>query len=515
MRFYIDLDSQQLVQSPARLSPVGQATVKGGGGIPLEVQFLKGGNPFRYPVGVEAHLEYEVKPAGVYEGSALVHVVGFTRPDAADGFYTALADFSLDALTTLFHRADGNLANDVPSIPAIYEFAWAAAPGEVPTRTLNTPSLQILNWVITGDEAPPSGEVGKVIYWLSGVTALLGNANSLASLATAAAARPEGQMVALVIAGTEYHYRLESGTDTQSLPDVVLPLDYAVPANEKVWRKISVFVPPLSVVSASCRFTADHTGWKPGNFVRDLGAGSQQVASFTINYDNPAAWPFAAHVAPGPDLLSGQTVHIVASLHNGITGEDSPIDLTLDGPMAAADIGAAIASAMAATDWVVNSGITSVSADGTGAITIFAGAPGDAVTYSGWGILVFDNAGQNYGGPDNNFNGTIYDTDGNGGGAYAIAIDDFTGTTGSQPEVTGTDLAAMVAADISANCPFATASASGNVVTVIWNSPGAVSNLGSIDTVITEGAPADSVVHAFLIKDAANLNTDAGYSLLL
>ena len=65
------------------------------------------------------------------------------------------------------------------------------------------------------------------------VTALAGGSTSLNGLSTAAL--PVGRKVMIGVGGSQYLYELVSGTDVQSLPDVVRPLDYSE-SNARIWR---------------------------------------------------------------------------------------------------------------------------------------------------------------------------------------------------------------------------------------------------------------------------------------
>ena len=70
------------------------------------------------------------------------------------------------------------------------------------------------------------------------VTALDGGGTALDGIPTGTTANPTvptDALVAIELSGALSFYQLVSGTDTQSLPDVVRPNDYAASTNERVW----------------------------------------------------------------------------------------------------------------------------------------------------------------------------------------------------------------------------------------------------------------------------------------
>lgn len=75
------------------------------------------------------------------------------------------------------------------------------------------------------------------------VTGFTGGGTALDGLTTGTTALPTiatNSLVAFDISGVLYFYRLESGTDAESSPDVIRPDDYASTTNERVWKLQSV-----------------------------------------------------------------------------------------------------------------------------------------------------------------------------------------------------------------------------------------------------------------------------------
>jgi len=99
------------------------------------------------------------------------------------------------------------------------------------------------------------------------VTALTGGGTALDGLATGTTALPTiatNSLVAFDVSGVLYFYRLETGTDAESSPDVIRPDDYASSTNERVWKLQSVSAASASSYEAVSFSAAGNTDITPG-----------------------------------------------------------------------------------------------------------------------------------------------------------------------------------------------------------------------------------------------------------
>jgi hypothetical protein len=99
------------------------------------------------------------------------------------------------------------------------------------------------------------------------VTALTGGGTALDGLATGTTALPTiatNSLVAFDVSGVLYFYRLETGTDAESSPDVIRPDDYASSTNERVWKLQSISAASASSYEAVSFSAAGNTDITPG-----------------------------------------------------------------------------------------------------------------------------------------------------------------------------------------------------------------------------------------------------------
>jgi hypothetical protein len=99
------------------------------------------------------------------------------------------------------------------------------------------------------------------------VTALTGGGTALDGIVTGTMSSPTvrtNSLVAFDVSGTLYFYRLETGTDAESSPDVIRPDDYASSTNERVWKLQSVSTAKASSYEAISFSTAGNTDVTPG-----------------------------------------------------------------------------------------------------------------------------------------------------------------------------------------------------------------------------------------------------------
>jgi len=73
-------------------------------------------------------------------------------------------------------------------------------------------------------------------------------AKSLASIVTTDLT--VGLLVSFAVGTTLYHYMLAAGTDAESSPTIIRPLDYAGGTNEKVWKQLGGTLATLVLVNS-------------------------------------------------------------------------------------------------------------------------------------------------------------------------------------------------------------------------------------------------------------------------
>ena len=112
---------------------------------------------------------------------------------------------------------------------------------------------------------------------LTGLTG--GGATNLDGIATVSAT--VGWLVALDVSNVLSLYRLESGTDAESSPDIIRPDDYAATTNEKIWRRLSIELAGAATYEAIATFSAagDDSITMPSasvshSVIADAGAGA-------------------------------------------------------------------------------------------------------------------------------------------------------------------------------------------------------------------------------------------------
>lgn len=123
----------------------------------------------------------------------------------------------------------------------VLEIELADADGNV--DTILQAETQLRREIISGE---PDGSIDETPYPnlryvqnRSTITALTGGtATALDGIATLGMST--GTLVAVVISGSLFHYKLTTGTDAESAPSVIRPDDYATTTNEKVWKLVGV-----------------------------------------------------------------------------------------------------------------------------------------------------------------------------------------------------------------------------------------------------------------------------------
>ena len=152
MRFVIDLDSLELIESATDRRRVTQVEGKRGDDSPFEVVFVRSG--VAEELAASTVLTFGAKQEGKYDAAAVVLENGFALSGTGTtAKYSANPSFNTAALNALF-LIDANDANDPAYIDLMAEFTWQIGAG-APTST-KTFRFRVHNDVIRDDEVSPT-----------------------------------------------------------------------------------------------------------------------------------------------------------------------------------------------------------------------------------------------------------------------------------------------------------------------------------------------------------------------
>ena len=142
MKFFVDLDLLQLVESPGYRNPVQTVRMKRGDGASLELRFYRGTEPVTLAAG--ALIKFGAKPVGDYTGDLIVESSDFIL-SGADPVYSATLTLNSDALNALIKPAGGPEKSE---ITLMGEMTWRTTGLPESTRTF---SIIVENDVIRED----------------------------------------------------------------------------------------------------------------------------------------------------------------------------------------------------------------------------------------------------------------------------------------------------------------------------------------------------------------------------
>jgi photosystem II stability/assembly factor-like uncharacterized protein len=152
MRFVIDLDSLEVIESASDRRKVTQVEGKRGDDSPFEVVFVRNG--VAEELAASSELTFGAKQEGRYDAAAVVLESGFALSGSGPtAVYSANPSFNTVALNALF-LIDGNEANDPAYVDLMAEFTWKVGSG-APTST-KTFRFRVHNDVVRGDELTPT-----------------------------------------------------------------------------------------------------------------------------------------------------------------------------------------------------------------------------------------------------------------------------------------------------------------------------------------------------------------------
>jgi hypothetical protein len=152
MRFVIDLDSLEVIESATDRRKVSQVEGKRGDDSPFEVIFVRTG--VAEELAGSTVLTFGAKKEGKYDAAAVVLENGFTLSGSGTtAVYSGNPSFNTAALNALF-LIDANDANDPPYVDLMAEFTWQVGAG-APTST-KTFRFRVHNDVVRDDEVSPT-----------------------------------------------------------------------------------------------------------------------------------------------------------------------------------------------------------------------------------------------------------------------------------------------------------------------------------------------------------------------
>ncbi len=151
MRFVIDLDSLELIESATDRRRVAFVEGKRGDDAPFEVIFVRSG--VAEELAASSVLTFGAREENKYDANAVVLDDTFAKSGSGTSAkYLASPSFNTAGLNALF-AIDADDSNDPPYVDLMAEFSWAVGTG-APTST-KTFRYRVHNDVIRGDEVGP------------------------------------------------------------------------------------------------------------------------------------------------------------------------------------------------------------------------------------------------------------------------------------------------------------------------------------------------------------------------
>jgi hypothetical protein len=151
MRLYIDLDSRQLIQSPAYKQPITRLEFKRGDSASIEVRFVRGASIVELAEGAAGRLGFKAK--GQYDADFLVSALEWTKEGTgAEAVYRFDPDFNTVELNTALGHNPPTAGNDLPSITLMGEIEWVEDGRRSSTSTFDA---VVFNDVVKGTEGVP------------------------------------------------------------------------------------------------------------------------------------------------------------------------------------------------------------------------------------------------------------------------------------------------------------------------------------------------------------------------
>ena len=151
MRFVIDLNTLDVINSETDRNRVTMVEGKRGDDSPFEVVFVRNG--VVEELDGPPTLTFGAKPSGKYDAAAVVLTSAFTASGSGSTFkFSGTPSFNTAELNALF-LIDGNDENDPAYVDIMAEFSWSV--GSAAPSSSRTFIFRVHNDVLRGDESGP------------------------------------------------------------------------------------------------------------------------------------------------------------------------------------------------------------------------------------------------------------------------------------------------------------------------------------------------------------------------
>ena len=443
MRLFVDLDTRSFIESVQFARVISSLTLKRRDRLPVDVQFLRGGTVVELAPGATGQLG--LKADQDFNGSFAASDLEWVKSGTGDAT-TYRFDLNLNTvqINALFEEPTP------PSIALMLEIEWAE--GDLRTSS-NTLAVSLENDIVRGDEGIV--EDGAPVYPLPGAIELIAR---------------KGQNSGY--AGLD---------DFGKVPAAQLPLTGPV------------------LREAPNRFAADHTGWKVGDIIRQLGDSSAAALQIEVTGAVPGSVQGVVEIT-ALAVPDGETSGFQLSSYFGSSDQ-----VTTSGPLTAGEHAAAIYSAL------VNFGSCSTPhGENADALTFTFNSPGTTGASLSGGYANLNVVTPGVDQLEFGFYGNFYDQNGNNYSAYA-------GVYGPMP---AEGFAQELANSLTNNIPFLNVAVNGTVVTANYNFSDQVPSQPNFYDPIGNGqlwqaSFADGVTGVppgtFLVSDASALGNAGGY----
>lgn len=258
MKLFFDLRLGYLVQAPGQDTALTSLYGKAGDGDEVIIQFGRSSDPtgtaaiITAPTWTAENLSggsvitVAIKEDGEYSDGTLLASNSTWTNDATAKTYTGSLSYNTTAINTALARADANAENDIASLLCGFELTFQSG-GAGPWRSSVLPvELTLYHDIIEGSEGSPTDAddpdeyllKASGIEWLPTITSKIGGTSvDFDDVVTAGVT--VGKLFAFLDEDSTpviRVYRLEAGTDAESVPDVIRPDDYNASTNAKVWK---------------------------------------------------------------------------------------------------------------------------------------------------------------------------------------------------------------------------------------------------------------------------------------
>jgi hypothetical protein len=258
MRLFFDRRLGYLVAAPGQDSALIGLTGKAGDTTEVQIVFGRSSDPtgaasiISSPTWTPENLAggtvitIGLKEDGEYGDGTLLAGTSTYSLDAGTNTYSFTLPLNTTAINTALNRLDEDDENEIASLDCQFEVTYQIGGSGGWESSILPVSFLLYNDIIGGDEGTPANAddpdeyllKASGIEWLPTVTSKTGGTSADLD-AVPTVTRALNTLVQFYDADgddTLRTYRLESGTDAESSPDVIRPDDYDGTTNQKVWK---------------------------------------------------------------------------------------------------------------------------------------------------------------------------------------------------------------------------------------------------------------------------------------